>query len=306
MPHAVELSELRELPDFPDLSDLPVLPGLSPRDDVLVDLDNPSPYNPSPYNPSTDTTKKFVDQHLTHLINQDMLVVLPADLDPAPEDPYYRHWVGKHISVDEHRQNCYDPNEVVDYRTVVSHLWDGVCNREVDRQIVTQNGVVLSGNAMECNTADLVHCRRFDHVDFYRIIYITVVLGKGIRDIEDIDIQRIAAVLNMVERPYGYEKTLSIREPAFGKLWNYTPEEIRRLFDILNKKEYPGRDLAFQRVLEWVASEEHSINTILFLLPEALLSLQGELKCSGPLAWQAIPFWFMYKLEAYGWYQEML
>jgi hypothetical protein len=250
-------------------------------------------------------TKKFVDGDPS-LLNRHMIVALPPIIHP---EPYDIRWIGQYLEPPSLvRPTRYYPQEMVDYRNVVEVLWDGVCDYEVNHDIWLENGDVAPCRMVERNNADHDVCCRFDHVDLLRLIYISLVCGESLSTYTSPGLHRITKILNTISRPAGYEPTLDIRGPLPGLKSNFTFEEIKRLFEILNNTKYHERDAAFQRVLQWEIDGVLA-NLVLWGLPEAILDLQEKFPFSGPLAWEEQPFEFMYRWGpdeqgVISWYQE--
>ncbi|TGO41101.1 hypothetical protein BHYA_0026g00070 [Botrytis hyacinthi] len=120
-------------------------------------------------------------------------------------------------------------------------------------------------------------CRRWDHVDFFRLVYLTVTLVGNVsmnttsKDDECL-LQNIATIFNMASplthnRPPGFFRTLGNRNKQVDV------PMLRQLFQILNNQHNPNRSDPLIRVMEWSKRKAVSLITpkrVLNGIPEAI------------------------------------
>jgi hypothetical protein len=210
---------------------------------------------------------------------------LPAGITPAPGEELDT------TETDPVPDLSYDPyqdSERVLGIDVVADLWDGVWNGRPGGHI-----------------RDLTVCRLFDHVDFYRIVYITLVHQSSVLNENERLFWRFADILTKAGRPTGYMQTLYSRYPTrIGGEWNYDAEEISQLFKVLRMKNFVGGDRAFRgdkafrRLMFWVQRRPKLSANVLNGLPEAILAIENESQKMGnapyELKWDCYPRSFMY------------
>jgi hypothetical protein len=170
-----------------------------------------------------------------------------------------------------------------------SKLWSGFSRR---------------GNSRVAREVFAVHAR-FDHVDLYRIIYVTTVFQTTVYNADEAFLSILAKVLTLAGRPHGYENTLPGRKPPGSSRCVYTAAELRILFNVIGNKQRADRDKTFIRVLKWVISRPNSPAKVLQGLPHAIIAM-GEALNGYTLRWECKPFSFMYKLDPSSklWYRE--
>jgi hypothetical protein len=176
--------------------------------------------------------------------------------------------------------SMYDPLAGKD---TVSKLWWGVFRNSTHVYTAAKK------------TAAAAACARFDHVDLYRIIYITTVFQKTAYDVDEAFLTILAEILTRAGRPHGYGRILLHRRaPPGASKPVYTTAELRDLFDVLGNKLCIGRDKAFMRVLKWVTKKPNSPPRVLAGLPEVILGMGSALSWY-ELKWECRPFSFMYE-----------
>ncbi|KAF7889201.1 hypothetical protein EAF00_009501 [Botryotinia globosa] len=120
-------------------------------------------------------------------------------------------------------------------------------------------------------------CRRWDHVDFFRLVYLTVTLVGNVSmtttsNADECLLQNIATIFNMAShstqnRPPGFFRTLGNRNKQVDV------PMLRQLFQILNDQENSNRNDPLIRVMEWSKREGVSLITpkrVLNGIPEAI------------------------------------
>ncbi|KAM3073451.1 hypothetical protein ACMFMG_004652 [Clarireedia jacksonii] len=150
---------------------------------------------------------------------------------------------------------------------------------------------------------EVAACERFDHVDLYRIIYVTMVLRYTVYNFDEAFLSKLAAILTRAGRPHGYENTLLCRMPQRSGKRIYTVAELRALFNILGNRKSPGRDRPFNRVLAWANEYPNTSEKLLADLPTAIM---GELPKGDELLWDCCPLSFIYEIDSASglWYRE--
>ncbi|KAG4028101.1 hypothetical protein MFRU_024g00710 [Monilinia fructicola] len=178
----------------------------------------------------------------------------PMDLVPG-EAPYGQadHFPeGSKYSPVSKLKPAYCPND-----DNVAALWRGAITNEKEQEWV----------------------KRWDHVDFYRLVYITVVLrGDVTRHHDSLNdqylLQNIAAIFNQASsgnanRPPGFEKVLSNRRSKI------TMGDLQQLFILLNDRTNPCRGEPLTISLHWAKDREwgtFSPKMVLNGVPEAILA----------------------------------
>lgn len=156
------------------------------------------------------------------------------------------------------RQNYpFDANYYPASRNIMSTLWKGV--------------------GIPASRQDKKWIELIDHVDFYRIIYITVVLRGNVSMnsdsiAHDRILQNIAAIFNAAghvntTRPPGFDHVLKHRRS------NITNHDLRKLFKLLDNKSNPERAKPLDWVLDWAIDKTWGTRTpkrILNGVPEAI------------------------------------
>ncbi|KAF7865735.1 hypothetical protein EAF04_005901 [Stromatinia cepivora] len=126
-------------------------------------------------------------------------------------------------------------------------------------------------------------CLLFDHVDFYRLAYITTVhrgtverpgfweFSEEIGDYETVNkLDDIVKILDNAGRPPGFGG-ISQKRPDNG----FTYQQVSDLFSILANKKNPNRGKAFSQVLNWVNTHEFSPKRVLRNVPETIVRYYG-------------------------------
>ncbi|CAD6441192.1 cfbf31d2-ab9a-469c-8755-ac7af03c6fee-CDS [Sclerotinia trifoliorum] len=167
----------------------------------------------------------------------------------------------------------------------VANLWEGVWRDETEEQV----------------------CLLFDHVDFYRLAYITTVhrgtverpgfteFSKETQDYKIINsLNDIVKILNIAGRPPGFER-ISQRRPGNG----FTCQQVSDLLSILANKENPNRGNAFGQVLAWANSGDLSPKRVLRNVPESIVKYYGfqnhEALADKRFRWEWLIKSFLYK-----------
>jgi hypothetical protein len=180
----------------------------------------------------------------------------------------------------------YDPYGPNGDRQPVIELWRDVCDEPI------YPGGQPLGSPLEI-------CHRYDHVDFYRLICLTVVFHGSVETREESVLYHIAEILNYLGRPKGYTKTLPMRQPSATGRSNHTTAEIRALFKVLSDTRCKTRDKPFQRVLEWARILPNQPYKVLQGIYEGLRwysqSLGSVKGVEWQLRWHWYPYAFMYK-----------
>ncbi|TGO09222.1 hypothetical protein BTUL_0174g00050 [Botrytis tulipae] len=98
-------------------------------------------------------------------------------------------------------------------------------------------------------------CRRWDHVDFFWLVYLTVTLVGNVSmtttsNEDERLLQNLATIFNMASpstqnRPPGFFRTLGNRNKQVDV------PMLRQLFQILNNQQNPNRNNPLMRVMEW-------------------------------------------------------
>ncbi|KAF7886718.1 uncharacterized protein EAF02_003365 [Botrytis sinoallii] len=125
-------------------------------------------------------------------------------------------------------------------------------------------------------------CLMFDHVDLYRLAYITTVhlgavhrpdtivegmQGTGPGGSDQVNtLGDIVAILNKAGRPPGFGGVTHRRPNAF------TEEQVRRLFGIMANKNNINRGKAFRSVEKWALSSLWSPRLVLRNVPETIVN----------------------------------
>jgi hypothetical protein len=220
------------------------------------------------------------------LMNTRMRVRLPLRL-PAFDDALPGEYLdpGK---VNPPPDLSYDPNRPskIYMQNVVYDLWEGVC--EAEPWMTTRDFRKLRQL-----------CMTFDHVDFYRLVYITLVHQSSVFTEDESLFSRFAEILKKAGRPKAYRQTLLTRYKSRTDQWNYKAKEISDLFRILRNTSFVGRDKAFRRLIFWVQRRAKLSVNVLDGLPEAILAIENESQKEGndpyELKWDCCPRSFMYK-----------
>ncbi|KAF7932216.1 hypothetical protein EAE99_003456 [Botrytis elliptica] len=129
-------------------------------------------------------------------------------------------------------------------------------------------------------------CLMFDHVDLYRLAYITTVhlgavhrpdtiveglQGTGPNGSDPVNtVGDIVAILNKAGRPPGFERVTHLRPNAF------TEEQVRSLFAIMANKKNTKRDKAFRNVEQWALRPSWSPRRVLRNVPETIVNYWGH------------------------------
>ncbi|KAI9650034.1 hypothetical protein NHQ30_000047 [Ciborinia camelliae] len=110
-------------------------------------------------------------------------------------------------------------------------------------------------------------CLLFDHVDLYRLAYITMVLWGSVDEPEKYShkLNDIVSIFNEAGRPRGFDLNAMRQEV------DITVAQVSELFYILASFDNPNRDEAFKRVLNWVWTKDSSPKIVLYGVPEAIL-----------------------------------
>ncbi|QSZ37719.1 hypothetical protein DSL72_008818 [Monilinia vaccinii-corymbosi] len=110
-------------------------------------------------------------------------------------------------------------------------------------------------------------CNMFDHVDLYRLAFITVTHKKTVEEpsCEIVTLSKIVEIFNRAGRPPGFGRTLRARPQTFEV------EHVSRLFKILASKDNPKRDKAFSYVKgAWVWTLDWSPRRLIRGVPETV------------------------------------
>ncbi|KAF7926350.1 uncharacterized protein EAE98_006645 [Botrytis deweyae] len=142
---------------------------------------------------------------------------------------------------------------------------------------VTKNLMKEFWQAATADEEESLICRRWDHVDFFRLVYLTVTLVRNVsmNTVSDEDegmLERIATIFNMASprthnRPPGFFRTLDNRHKLVDV------PILRQLFQILNNQNNPNRNDPLIRVMAWSTRRGVSMITpkrVLNGIPEAI------------------------------------
>jgi len=216
------------------------------------------------------------------LMNTRIPARLPANIIPAPgEEPDTEE-------EDPQPDLSYNPHKrsKVYMQNVVYDLWEGVYEAE---SWMTPRDFRKLGQL----------CMKFDHVDFYRLVYITLVHQSSVYTEDESLLLRFAKILKRAGRPKKYMQTLLTRYRSRTDQWNYKAKEISDLFRILRNSNFIGHDKAFRRLIFWIQRRSKLSANVLDGLPEAILAIESESQKEGndsyELKWDCYPRSFMYE-----------
>ncbi|KAM3082202.1 hypothetical protein ACMFMG_004651 [Clarireedia jacksonii] len=198
--------------------------------------------------------------------------------------------------------SLYDPKGPYGDGRPVIDLWRNVCRDSM-----------VSGGQQYMSDREI--CQGFDHVDFYRVIYVAVRMRNTVKDGDnETALYHIVSILNYTPRPEGYKRVLDVRQSSASGGGNITTAELKTLFKVLSDQSCPTRDQPFQRVLEWASTPPHSPsrllagldNTIAFYVAAGARAGTGLPVRFDAYAW--LPYFFIYVQEMDGdpnvWYLE--